>query len=544
MRDGDLFAAEAPPAKELVLHDYQSAAIDKARANIKAGHRRQILCAPTGAGKTIIGIALMRGATRAGSRSAFLADRTALIDQTSERLDEYAVPHGVMQSAHWRQRPHDLVQVVSAQTLGRRLGRGGYVDSLLRNLRFALIDEAHTLYDSTTAWLGTLPEDVAVIGLTATPFTRGLGRHFSAVVNVATTNELIERGFLARPVIYAASEIDTSGVAVRSTGEWDDAGLERAGVKIVGDVVAEYIKRTHEHFGGPQKTIVFSATVAHGEEICRAFAGVGLNFQCVSYRDDENERREKIAEFRRPDSIITGLVSVDALAKGFDVPDVRVAILARPLRKSLTTHCQQLGRVMRSYPGKDIALVLDHSGNSLRFLNDTADFWANGVDTLDEKAEKDRTARASPDAKERKELLCLGCSAILPPGVPSCLACGRDRPRRPSGVVNVGGATRLLPMQKTSGRKFDFSKHAILHDQEVAYRTFLAFAVDRKKSDGEPARKWAAAMFKGVYGVFPPWSFGDSIANDPAYLTMEGVSLCRKEMARFSKSRTGAKRAA
>ena len=63
---------------------------------------------------------------------------------------------------------------------------------------------------------------------------------------------------LARPLIYAAVEIDTSGVAVRSTGEWDDAGLERAGVKIVGDVVAEYIKRTGEHFGGPVKTIVFS----------------------------------------------------------------------------------------------------------------------------------------------------------------------------------------------------------------------------------------------------------------------------------------------
>src|SRR5690349_12666910 len=87
MRDGDLFAVDAPPIKELSLYDYQAAAIDRLRANIKAGHRRQLLVAPTGAGKTILAIALMQGATRAGSRSAFLADRTALIDQTSERLD-------------------------------------------------------------------------------------------------------------------------------------------------------------------------------------------------------------------------------------------------------------------------------------------------------------------------------------------------------------------------------------------------------------------------------------------------------------------------
>ena len=127
--------------------------------------------------------------------------------------------------------------------------------------------------------------------------------------------------------------------------------MERAGVKIVGDVVAEYVKRTHEHFGGPAKTIAFSSTVAHGEEICRAFAEIGLNFQNISYLDDEDDRRDKIAEFRKPDSAITGLVSCDALAKGFDVPDVRVCILCRPLRKSLTLNSADR-RVMRSAPAR------------------------------------------------------------------------------------------------------------------------------------------------------------------------------------------------
>ena len=197
-------------------------------------------------------------------------------------MDLYGIDHGVMQAAHWRCRPNAPVQLVSAQTLGRRLGRGGYVDHHLRDLRFVLIDEAHTLYKGTTEWLSTLPDSVAVIGLTATPFTRGLGKHYSAIVNVATTDDLIKTGMLTQPLLYAAVEMDTTDVAVRSTGEWDEHGLERAGVKIVGDVVAEYTKRCHEHFGGPVKTIVFSSTVAHGEEICRAFAEVGLNFQNIS----------------------------------------------------------------------------------------------------------------------------------------------------------------------------------------------------------------------------------------------------------------------
>src|SRR5215813_2609844 len=104
----DLFPAEA---QELVLRDYQSAALDSARQNIRKGHRRQILCAPTGAGKTLIGLGLMK-AREVGSNSAFITDRSALIDQTSEAMDLYGIDHGVMQADHWRCRPGARVQLV------------------------------------------------------------------------------------------------------------------------------------------------------------------------------------------------------------------------------------------------------------------------------------------------------------------------------------------------------------------------------------------------------------------------------------------------
>lgn len=416
------------------------------------------------------------------------------------------------------------------------MGRGGYVDYHLRDLRFVLIDEAHTLYRSTLDWLATLPEQVAIIGLTATPFTRGLGRHFQAIVNVATTSGLIESGMLTKPILYAAVEADTTGVAVRSTGEWDEHGLEKEGIKIVGDVVTEYAKRTAEHFGGPAKTIVFSSTVAHGEEICRAFAEVGLNFQNISYRDDEDGRRAKIAEFRKPDSAITGLVSCDALAKGFDVPDVRVCLLCRPLRKSLTTHIQQIGRVMRTSPGKDKALVIDHSGNAVRFLRDTVDFWTNGVDELNEGAEKDRSARSVTE-KERKESICFGCKAVLPPGEPICPACGRERPRRPADVTVVNGATRRLDMSHQPSRRFAFESHPLLKDPLMAFRCFAAWATERKQGDVAAAQRWAAGIYKGVYDRWPPRAWNE-MPIAPELSTLEVESFCRREMARFAKRRT------
>lgn len=527
------------PQRELVLRDYQEAAIESARENIRKKKRRQILCAPTGAGKTIIALGLMKRAMDAGSRSAFITDRSALIDQTSQAMDLYGIDHGVMQAAHWRSNPHAFVQLVSAQTLGRRLERGGYVAHHLRDLRFVLIDECHTLYKSTLDWLAKLPESTSIIGLTATPFTKGLGKHFQAIVNVATTDGLIASGNLVRPVVYAAVEADISGVAIKSTGEWDDAGLEKAGVTIVGDVAGEYVKRSIEHFGKPEKAICFSSTVAHGEEICRAMAQQGLNFQNISYLDDEDERRAKIEEFRKPDSGIKGLVSCDALAKGFDVPDVKVCILCRPLRKSLTTHIQQIGRVMRPAPGKDVALVIDHTGNAMRFLDDTVDFWDRGVDELDEGAEKDRKPRELTE-KERKERACPRCKAVFSVNVSTCPACGWERPPKPSGVTVVDGATRQLDMSKhASTRKFDFDNHPLLKDPAWAYRCFAAWATDRKRGDEAAGRRWAAGLFKGVYDRWPPREF-NHFPVDPDLSTFEVESFCRREMARYAKSRAAA----
>jgi hypothetical protein len=82
-----------------VLRDYQLHALDDARQNIRAGRRRQILCAPTGAGKIVIALGLMQAAMAAGARSAFVADRSALIDQASVAMELYGIDHRIKQAA-------------------------------------------------------------------------------------------------------------------------------------------------------------------------------------------------------------------------------------------------------------------------------------------------------------------------------------------------------------------------------------------------------------------------------------------------------------
>lgn len=333
----------------ITLRDYQQAAVEGLREGYRNGHRAQVLGIPTGAGKTIIAAYLLGQTQQKGRRAAFVVDRVSLVDQTSAVLDRYGIDHGVVQANHWRRRGHELIQVCSAQTIEKR--------GFFPELDLLVVDECHEVRTQTKELIQAR-QDIRVLGLSATPFSKGLGELYSNLVNVCSTNELIAAGFLVPVRMYAAVSPDMNGAKVVA-GEWSDKEIEKRGTKIVGDIVSEWVDKTMQHFGGPVKTVVFSATVAHGDELCRQFNAAGYEFHQISYKDgDDDHRRELIEEFRKPDSSIHGLISCEVFTKGFDVPDVLCGISARPYRKSLSSHIQQLGRVMRPSPGKDYALWL------------------------------------------------------------------------------------------------------------------------------------------------------------------------------------------
>ena len=357
-----------------------------------------MLVAGTGAGKTLTAAHILKEAAGKGSYTLFIVDRVALVNQTSAVFDEYGIPHGIVQGINDRWSPQENVQVCSAQTLARR--------ALPRDPSLIIVDEAHAQYRGTLDYMAMNPQ-AAKIGLTATPFTAGMADHWDAVVNVIPTRKLIEGGHLVEPTIYVARSPEDAELGLNSYGEFSDASATAAGIRIVGDVVSEWVRKTHEYFDGPAKTIVFSPTVEHGRELCTAFAAAGFNFQQISYLDrNDDERAAKIEEFRRPDSVIHGLVSCGVLTKGFDVPDVRIGVSCKPYRKSLSSHMQEIGRIMRSHPGKDRALWLDHSGNIERFALDMFDVWDNGVGELSHATKRDSKPRERNETRAAEG----GCS--------------------------------------------------------------------------------------------------------------------------------------
>lgn len=412
----------------LQLRDYQEQAIEKLREGFARGHRTQLLYLGTGGGKTEIAIAMLEAARKKGSKAAMILDRIVLCDQTSKRLDKYKVDHGVLQAGHWRYKPYEPIQVCSAQTLEKRGSFPG--------LDLLVVDECHAQRKQTIEFIKNNP-NVKVVGLSASPFTKGLASTYSNVVSPITTRQLVEKGSLVPLRVFIAKEVDMTG-AKKVAGEWSQADATERGLKITGDVVQEWAKKTREIFGEPRKTIVFASGVAHGADLATKFQALGYNFVSLSYKDDEEWKRQIIEDFAKPDSKIIGLIACDILTKGFDNEHVMIGVSARPFSKSFSSHVQQMGRVMRANQldpaAKPFAIWLDHSGNYLRFREDWDQLFEDGVHELQdgkEKAKKELTER------QKKESKC-PCCQILWGGGDTCFNCGHVRERR-NLVTEVDG---------------------------------------------------------------------------------------------------------
>jgi len=371
-----------------------------------------------------------------------------------------------------------------------------------------LVHNCHAQRTQTTEFIKNNP-DVKVIGLSATPLTKGLANTYSHIVNPTTTKELIDNKLLTPLRVFIAKEIDMDG-AKKVAGEWSQAEATSRGMKITGDIVAEWIKKTHEIYGKPMKTIVFSAGVAHGQDLAKQFAEHGYNFVSISYKDDDEFKKEVIEEFGKPDTDIHGLIATDILTKGFSVDDVHIGVSARPFSKSLSSHIQQMGRVMRTHPTKQFATWLCHSGNYLRFREDWEEIYENGITELvdgREKAKKEKTE------VEKKQSKCPSCGALWSGG-DTCSHCGYVRERK-SMIGTAPGEMEELQAGATRDAK----------------QAFWSMCQHKVKNEGwAPGR--AAHTYKDKFGVWPK-----GLADTPSYPDLKFEKFVKSRIIAYLKGK-------
>lgn len=461
----------------LTLRPYQLHAVQSLRRALAGGVVREMLCSPTGSGKTEIGMALVRGARAKHKRVIFLCNRVHLVEQTARRFTKAGIMHGIIQGENTA-RVYESVLVASIQTVVRRG---------MPEVDLIIIDEAHTVAGSKEyRAVIAAAKGVPVIGLSATPYARGLGKHyeelggplFQHMTVAATIPDLIEAGFLVDCDVYAPSEPDMTGIkqARNAFGDMDytDADVGRAADRpeLVGDIVTHWLRLAA---GTP--TVCFAANIAHSKHIVERFQGGGVSAEHIDCYTDAEERREILRRMETGETMV--LSNVGILAEGWDFPACRTLILARPTR-SLIRYIQMAGRVLRPHASKERALILDHSGSVTRLGFPTEEFPLELDDGSPRDAKGGQEEREKPLPKA-----CPSCSYVKT--VHKCPVCG-FAPERRSDVQTRAGD--LVPItKKTKAPKMD---------KQDFYSQLLCVASSKNYKSG-----WVANKYREYFGVWP-----------------------------------------
>jgi superfamily II DNA or RNA helicase len=445
-----------------MLRPYQKKAIAQTYESLRENNR-VMLQLPTGSGKTHIAMDIIKQGLRNGRRINFGVDRLTLLDQTVDKFREHHIPVSVMQGNHPLYNPAQPVKIVSLQTLQRR------DRSRWPTCDLWFFDEAHTHYGITSKVMNTW-NALKYVGLSATPFTRGLGRVWEDLVVGATTEELMIEGHLSNFVAYGPSQPDLRGVR-QSNGDYNSTDLEDRMGFITGDILQHFLKH-----GADKKTIGFTPTVRYAEHMAELFTANGIPSDYVCGKDSDERRIEVFNRYRAGD--IQALFNCEVLIKGYDQPDIELGLVLRPTR-SLSLHIQMLGRLLRTAPGKERAIILDHAGNigRLGFPDDPLPTRLcdreRGVSSIDRR-----------DPEEPTPWTCSQCYTLVPPRTRECPSCGFIPRQAPELEVREGSLRKL-------------ARGSMVEKQDV-YSQLLELAARRKRKMG-----WVAHSYRSIFGVWP-----------------------------------------
>lgn len=450
------------------LRPHQEMAVQMLRHSLSKGNKRPILAAPCSFGKTITAAYMLKSAAERGKRGIFICDRVKLVQQALEAFDLHGMDVGVIQSNHERTNWDAPIQIASIHTMARK--------SRMVEFDFAIVDECHVVYESLKKYMDMYTA-VPFIGLSATPYAKGLGKYYDDIVMPITPRELLDKEYLCPVDYYGGSKVDLSQVkskALRTGGrDYDEKSLSDAiekDEKLAGDIVKNWFK-----YAEGRQTIAFSPSIRHSKHMVELFQANGVPAVHIDgYMDDE----ERQWIFKGHDQGEFKVLSCSRLLNtGYDAPNVSCLIDCFPTR-SIISYVQRAGRIMRTAPGKERAIYLDHAGNVSRhgFAEDII------PDELDDGSKKFNERNQTKEKKEPKVSQCPQCYQEM---VGIRCKCGYEVP--------------LQKQLETDGQDLKKINSATTHDEKLRwYGEFIKYAYDRGYKMG-----YASHLYKQKFGVWP-----------------------------------------
>lgn len=456
---------ETETMKEINLYDYQTKAVNDIRNEFKEGNKSVILVMPTGSGKTHSFSYITKLTTENKKRVLILVHRVELLRQASNSLKVLGIEHGLI-SPKYTPNKHALVQVASVQTLIRRMSK-------FERPSLIIIDESHHAIAGSWRKVIDYYHDARILGVTATPCrtdNKPLSDVFDVMVQGPQIYELIDMGFLVKPIVYGcSSQVDLGEVRIKGSDyDREEVAQLMDRPQIIGDAVEHYTK-----LAAGKSCVVFCINVKHAINTAQEFRNAGYNFHAV-YGDMLDSERDRILK-GLGDGTIQGVTSADLISEGTDIPAIEVAILLRPTW-SLSLFIQQVGRALRTAPGKTHALILDHVGNCSRHgLPDSHRDW-----TLEgqKKMTKKRASEMEIKAKQCEE-----CYQVFEPA-PECPYCGHRNTPTARELEIIEGELQLLTEENMKKQKrMEVGKADSLED-------FQRIAHERGYKQGWAFMKW------------------------------------------------------
>lgn len=456
---------------------------------------------PTGAGKTRIAAELCKD-----KRSIFVVPRLSLIEQTCRAFEAEGISApGVIQGKHCRTDVWAPVQIASAQTLARRA---------IPHASLVIIDECHLQFDSIRKWISDESwGNVPFIGLTATPWARGMGSDWQTLLRPTSIVELIDSGYLSKFRVLAPPPPDLEGVRI-TAGDFNEKDLSAAcnRMEIVGNVIETWLKQAEG-----RSTLCYGVDRAHAKHLQERFIESGIATEYVDCDTPLFEREEIFQRFQSSETKV--ICNVATLDTGIDL-DVRCIVDARPTRSRIR-FVQTIGRGLRTAEGKDHCLILDHAGNHRRLGLVTE----IGCNFLDDGAAR-RGAEREPVGQAFDPKLCPECHCVQAPHARECPQCGHAFPavtlvrEREGDLVELGSKVSGLHKPSAPDERFWFG--ALCHMRNEAARRGKYYK-----------QSWVAAQFKEKFGHWPPREW-DTRPFEP---TVEVRNWVRSRQIAYAKSR-------
>lgn len=388
------------------LYDYQYQYIEALRGKMKQGKKRLVLCAPTGAGKTVMFTYMVSEHIKRGGNVIVFTHRAELLNQSGGTFEKFGLTPETITA---KNRPNlDLnLHVAMVETFHRRMQD---YELILARKTLVIFDEAHL--NNFNKIMPFIHGKTFVIGATATPYRKPkekqMADFYEDIVHIVDTPDVIEMGKLCPAKSYGV-RINLSGL--KRQGDDYNTSEYYTENKLYSGVVDNWKK-----YSLNQKTILFASNIKNSHEVKDEFLKNGFEARHIDGNTSANDRKDILRWFEDTPNAI--LCNCGVLTAGFDQPDIMTVILYRATT-SLPLFLQMCGRGSRTYPNKTHFNILDF-GNNIERLG----FWQErrGWKLRYEKKSSKEGASAIKECPE--------CGYLQPTITKECEGCGYVFPKK------------------------------------------------------------------------------------------------------------------